>query len=154
MKHALLLSAFATGLVFTAGCGGGPDMHQLNGKVTFDGQPVVYGDVQFIPDASKGLQGPGGNAEIIDGIYDTSQAGGKGLSKGPHIARVTIFAEKLVAGSGDETQVSKAPKPLAVGFPIEVDVTGPTLDITVPASAKGFDMYKSNRPSGPRPGAP
>lgn len=142
-------------MLLLPGCGGdAPEFHQLSGKVTFDGQPVVYGAVEFIPDASKGQQGPAGSADIVDGAYDTAAAGGQGLSKGAHIARVTIFPEKLPPTNPDETVVTKAPTPIAVGFPMNVDVTGPTLDLAVPASAKGFDMYKTGRPAAPRAGDP
>jgi hypothetical protein len=137
------------------GCGmGAPEFHQLTGNVTFDGKPVVYGTVEFIPDSAKGHQGPAGSADIVDGVYDTSKAGGKGLSKGPHVARVTLFAEKLPPTNPDETVVTKSPLPIAVGFPLNVEVTGPTLDLAVPGSAKGYDMYKAGRPTGPRPGDP
>jgi hypothetical protein len=138
-----------------AGCGSGaPEFHQLRGKVSFDGKPVVYGTVEFIPNAAKGHQGPAGNAEIVEGAYDTTAAGGKGLSKGPHIARVTVYPEKLPPTNPDETVVTKSPAPICIGFPVEVDVAGPELDIEVPAKAKGFDMYKAGRPMGPRPGDP
>ncbi|WP_145030958.1 hypothetical protein [Caulifigura coniformis] len=127
--------------VVLVGCGSGePEFHQLRGNATFDGKPIVYGTIEFIPD--KGLQGPAGNADIVDGVYDTSAAGGKGLSKGPHIARITFFAEKLPPTNDDETVTVKGPLPIAIGFPIEVTVDGPTLDLAVPANAKGFDMFK------------
>jgi len=138
-----------------AGCGSGaPEFHQLKGNVTFDGKPVVYGTVEFIPNTAKGHHGPAGNADVVEGAYDTNAVGGKGLSKGPHIARVTIFPEKPPAPSTDETVVSKGPTPICIGFPVEVDVQGPELNIDVPAKAKGFDMYKAGRPAGPRPGDP
>lgn len=137
------------------GCGsGGPEFHQLKGNVTFDGKPVVYGTIDFVPDTAKGHSGPAGNADIVEGVYDTTAAGGKGLSTGPHIARVTVFPEKLPPTNADETVVTKGPTPIAVGFPVEVNVEGATLDIAVPAKAKGFDMYKSGRAAGPRPGDP
>jgi hypothetical protein len=153
----LALRLFASLLITVAlvGCGSGaPEFHQLKGNVTFDGKPVVYGTIEFIPDAAKGHQGPAGNADIVDGVYDTTVAGGKGLSKGPHIARVTLFAEKLPPANPDETVVTKSPAPIAVGFPVDVNVDGPELNIDVPAKAKGFDMYKVGRPMGPRAGDP
>jgi hypothetical protein len=142
-------------MIALAGCGsGGPEFHQLKGKATFDGKPIVYGTIEFIPDAKKGHKGPAGNAEIVDGLYDTSAASGKGLSKGPHVARVTVYPEKLPPTNPDETVATKAPATICIGFPVDVNVEGPELDITVPASAKGFDMYKTGRPMGPRPGDP
>jgi hypothetical protein len=138
-----------------SGCGDkAPEADQVSGKVTFDGQPVVYGSIEFIPDAAKGHKGPAGSAEIVDGQYDTSTAGGKGLSKGPHVARVTIFPAKLPETNLDDSVLTKAPTPIAVGFPMNVDISGPTLDVAVPASAKGFDMFKAGKTSGPRAGDP
>jgi len=138
-----------------AGCGdSAPKSDQVSGKVTFDGQPVVYGAINFIPDADKGHKGPAGNAEIIDGVYNTADAGGSGLLKGPHIARVTVFPEKLPPTNLDDSVLTKAPQPITIGFPVNVEVNGPTLDIEVPAKAKGFDMNKTGRSSGPRPGEP
>jgi hypothetical protein len=137
-------------LLLLAGCGGGPEFHQVAGKVTFDGQPVVYGAVEFIPDTAKGHTGSAGNADIVEGVYDTARPGGKGLSKGPHIARVTVYPEKPPESSGDETVASNAKPPIVVGYPVEVNIDGPTLDIAVPASAKGFDMFKSSKPAARR----
>jgi hypothetical protein len=128
------------------GCGrGAPEFYQLKGNVTFDGKPVVYGAIEFLPDAAKGQLGPSRSADIVDGAYDTTTAGGNGLSKGPHIARVTIFSEKLPPTTPEVTAAATGPTAITIGFPLEVNVAGPTLDLDVPASARGFDMYNPGR---------
>ncbi len=44
------------------------------GIVTFDGQPVQNGTIEFIP--VDGTHGPSGGGEVIDGHYDLSAAVG------------------------------------------------------------------------------
>lgn len=91
MKLRHLLACVLVGCV-ALGCGdGGPKRYRLSGKATFDGQPIVYGDVLFTPDASKGNQGPQGIANIRDGQFDTSASGGQGIAGGPTVIRVTGF---------------------------------------------------------------
>lgn len=94
-----ILPAIAA-LVFLTGCGGGgPDLYNLSGNVTFQGKPVPKGEIQFIP--IKGNEGPAGRAEITDGKYDTATKG-KGTVGGPHRVVITGFdgvaAEELPMG--------------------------------------------------------
>ncbi|MCI0703766.1 MAG: hypothetical protein L0241_22130 [Planctomycetia bacterium] len=63
--------------------------NRVSGKVTFNGQPIPYGEVLFTPDDSKKNSGAQGIAPIRDGQYDTSAAGGKGYGGGPAVIRVT-----------------------------------------------------------------
>ncbi|MDR1959416.1 MAG: hypothetical protein LBQ54_10320 [Planctomycetaceae bacterium] len=58
-------------LVFTAGCGS--KLKPVTGKVTYDGQPLKSGVITFVPDFSKGNNGGGTAAEIIDGEYTLSK---------------------------------------------------------------------------------
>jgi hypothetical protein len=73
--------------VAALGCGGG-DTHRISGKVTFKGQPIPAGKIYFMPDGSKGNTGPTGYANITDGSYDTSAAGGQGILGGPTIVAI------------------------------------------------------------------
>lgn len=71
------------------GCGGGdagPARFHVSGKVTFDGQPVKFGSIQFDPDT--GNKGPQGAAEIRDGSFDTRKKG-TGAISGKVVARIT-----------------------------------------------------------------
>jgi hypothetical protein len=74
-----------------AGCGGGSSIttYNVSGMVTFGGQPVPRGSIQFVPSGVEGKAGPAGTAEIVDGKYDTKLRGGRGTTGGPHT--VIIF---------------------------------------------------------------
>lgn len=76
-------------LLVLVGCDGsdGPPRYHLSGTITYAGKPVPAGSVSFIPDASKGNQGPGGLARIKDGHFDTSE--GTGHVGGPHVVAIT-----------------------------------------------------------------
>lgn len=71
------------------GCGGssGPERYPLQGAVTYDGQPVPGGSIEFEPDGSKGNRGPAGYATIENGRYATLPE--KGIVGGPHVVRIT-----------------------------------------------------------------
>lgn len=142
------------GVVLLAGCGGGSDVEltDLSGKVTFAGKPVVYGQIEFIPDSGKGHQGPAGSAEIVDGAYDTS-ASGRGIVPGPHLVRITAYEARPAAASEDETAPSSAKPPIFAGFTLEQELKETSKDFDVPETARGFDLLKS-APAGPRRGDP
>ena len=81
----LALLLLALGIV---GCGkSGPKRHAIKGKVTVDGQPLVYGLIYFNPDTSQGHKGPQGAGEIRDGHYSTNPD--YGPVPGPHLVRIT-----------------------------------------------------------------
>jgi len=61
----------------------------VSGKVTLDGKPAPRGEIFFQPDSKQGNTGPGAVAKIIDGTYRTRP--GKGVTSGPHLARVVVF---------------------------------------------------------------
>ena len=90
------------------GCGG-ESGNNVSGKVTFKGQPVPAGKIYFTPDSAKGNSGPQGYAEIKDGVYDTSAAGGHEVGSGPMTVSIDGFdpskSAKKEKGdvSGEET---------------------------------------------------
>jgi hypothetical protein len=71
-----------------AGCGPGHGMTlgRVQGKVTYKGEPLKYGTVSFVPDASKGNSGPIATGSIKeDGTYILStDEGGDGALVGHH----------------------------------------------------------------------
>jgi hypothetical protein len=75
-------------LASVVGCGGstGIERYDLSGEVSFQGQPVPKGYITFAPDKKAGNQGPGANATIIDGRYETLP--GQGTVGGPHVVRI------------------------------------------------------------------
>lgn len=76
--------------VSVVGCGSSdPRGHHVRGDVTYDGKPVPYGEIQFIP--SSGNNGPPGRATIEAGKFDTSQQGNQGTVGGAHTVVITGF---------------------------------------------------------------
>jgi hypothetical protein len=74
--------------VAVAGCGPGHglDLGRVQGKITYMGEPVKFGTVFFVPDVSKGTDGPSAMAIIKDdGSYILStDSGGDGALVGHH----------------------------------------------------------------------
>jgi hypothetical protein len=123
------LTGWAAGVValgLLAGCGdkGGQARHRVSGSVSFEGQPVPYGDVLITPDDTKKNSGAQAIANIRGGKYDTSAAGGKGYGGGPAVVRVTGLT-----GEGGK---------LLCEYEYRVDLPGgdATLDIVVPPEGK------------------
>lgn len=61
-------------LALVCGCGGqgGPPRgktSKVSGTITWQGKPVPYGSVTFVPDRSKGNKGRAGTGSIKDGKY-------------------------------------------------------------------------------------
>src|SRR3954454_7793930 len=89
MRHAIAV-ALAVGVAAVVGCGDdGPKRYKVSGSVTFDGQPIPYGDIVFTPDGSKKNSGPQGFAKIRDGRSETDAD--KGIGGGPTVLHVTAF---------------------------------------------------------------
>jgi hypothetical protein len=133
-------------LVILCGCGRSDDVARIDvsGRATFDGQPIVYGQIDFTPDHAKGHQGPPGYAEIVDGKYDTARTGGRGVVPGAHVVRVTAYPEPFPKVEvPDEEADASGPAPLFIGYTIEQNVESRTLDIDVPADAKGHGVAGS-----------
>src|SRR5438094_9539253 len=70
------------------GCGAdnGLTLGRVRGTVTYEGQPVTYGQVMFVPDDSKGTNGPAAMSMINrDGSFDMStEEAGDGVVVGQH----------------------------------------------------------------------
>lgn len=94
--------SFLIALTLLSGCSGnsGPTRYEVSGRVTFNEQPVPKGFVTFFPDTEAGNSGPGGGAEIRDGVYRT--ADGKGVVGGPHRIRIIGFDGVARTESGEE----------------------------------------------------
>jgi hypothetical protein len=78
-------------LIALAGCSQGDSQtrFRVSGAITYDGQPVEFGEVLFTPDGAKGNSGAQGIATISKGRYDTSGSRAPGVAGGPMIVRVT-----------------------------------------------------------------
>ncbi len=120
----VLLSLFSL-----VGCGGDDGRSRLSGKATFDGQPIVYGEIVFHPES-----GPEGSATIRNGLFDTANEGGQGIARGPNRILVTGYAAEPVS-TGNETVPTDAAPPLFSSYELQADLTGDVVDIDVPAEA-------------------
>jgi len=112
-----------------AGCGSGA--YSVSGNVTFAGKPIPVGKIYFTPDAAKGNTGPAGYAEIKDGKYSTSAAGGRDVIGGPMVVRITAADGVKI----DEERPNG--KPLFPPYQVVADLpkSSTTKDFDVPASA-------------------
>lgn len=115
----------------TAGCGQkGPTRYRVSGSVTFKGQPVPVGAIQFNPDTSKGNSGAAAFAGIKAGRFD-SATDGLGTVGGPQIVTVEAFDGKVV-----DRDLLPNGKPLVRGFRKSYDLpkaADATLDIELAA---------------------
>lgn len=81
-----------------SGCGGGSGLklEKVSGVVTFDGQPLTKGNVQFTPDGSKGTRGPMATGAIgSDGKFTlTTTTPGDGAQVGCYKVSVNCWEEE------------------------------------------------------------
>ncbi|MBA2113296.1 hypothetical protein [Bremerella alba] len=91
-------TAYATGVVvcclLVLGCtkSDGLERHKLSGTVTYDGQPVPQGEIQFTPNSREGNPGPGTFIKIENGHYETPS--GKGVLGGAYGVRIVGYDGK------------------------------------------------------------
>lgn len=89
------------------GCGYGPSgpvRYEVTGTVTYNGEPVPYGEITFAPDGAKGNQGPGAVVTISNGTYQVGRE--HGVIGGPHIVTITGYT-----AAPDSGAVSDIPTP-------------------------------------------
>jgi hypothetical protein len=95
----LLAASALLSCVLAGGCGPeGPRRYEVSGTVTYQGSPIPFGTILFVPDSAKGNTGPSGQATIRDGKFDTA-AEGVGAVGGPHL--LTIDASRS-GGVGED----------------------------------------------------
>lgn len=70
-------------------------LNRVTGQVTFKGEPVPMGVIQFTPDASSGNKGMAGFAEIRDGKYDT-ETSGRGVESGAITVTIDAYSMKNI----------------------------------------------------------
>ena len=78
---------------------------RVSGKVTFQGQPVPVGEVQMMPDSTKGNKGPSIMAVIKDGEYETPSE--RGMRGGPYTLIITGYEQ--VSDTSDPTAADYGP---------------------------------------------
>lgn len=123
-------------LVFLAGCSGSTaDIVKVSGKVTYDGQPVKVGNVQFLPVAGQTGVQPATGMILEDGSYQMTSVHGKGVQPGNY--QVSVSSMESI----DVTETPMPPKylvpekystPQTSGLTVEVKAgAAMTHDITL-----------------------
>ncbi|WP_152053899.1 hypothetical protein [Tautonia marina] len=89
-------------IAYASGCGGGDGLQRMpiDGTVTFDGQPLEDGRIQFFPDPGNAEPIMSG-APITSGSYSIAQV--DGLVPGTYVVRISSASgeEVAVTGEGD-----------------------------------------------------
>lgn len=131
MAH-VWLSVAACGCLL-AGCGPrGVARYDVEGTVTYDGQPLSRGTIRFEADSAKGNTGPVGIAPIVNGSYSTVGQGSRGALRGPLVAVITGLP-----AANPNTEYQRALfEEYRVKATLEPTGGGPTrLDFSVPKDA-------------------
>lgn len=129
MPMRTMFISLAVGLL-VAGCSGEKPTTRLSGKVTFKGQPVPAGYINFMPDSTKGAQGETRMARIINGSYATAEGNANGIFPGPAAIMISGFDGKKANYYPDGKQIFNPWKTSGV-----VPSGSGTLDFSVPDSA-------------------
>jgi hypothetical protein len=139
IKTLILSASFAT-LISTmiVGCGSGDSRIPLSGTVTFNGQPIAFGEVVFRPET-----GPEGSATICDGKFDTTLESGRGITPGPNRLLVTGYEFEPLSIADEAVNIETSP-PLFINYELQVDISGKTHDIVVPADAINTAVQESD----------
>jgi len=107
MLHCGKLVLASTLFLMFCGCdGGGSDGRRaVSGTVTFQGQPLKTGSIEF-----SSPEGERGGASIVDGAYSIPAA--KGLLPGVYTARVSsvVSSQPAPAMPGESAAIEKANK--------------------------------------------
>lgn len=105
--RSLALISFALLGCTLVGCSSGPQLGQVEGTVTLNGEPLADAKVAFVP------QEGGRTAEAVTddaGHYELEfAAGAKGAVLGPHLVRISTFEEAV---SGDDGKMTGGRKEL------------------------------------------
>ncbi|QDU38534.1 hypothetical protein Mal4_28630 [Maioricimonas rarisocia] len=129
--------------VLLVGCtGSGIATGDMSGTVTFNGEPVPYGTIEFHPASESENPGPTVSTEIHNGTFDTAESG-TAVVRGPLEIRITAYPSEP-ADLEDETAEAEVVEPYFVGYTVEMDYTAEPVEIAVPEDAEGFDIYARN----------
>lgn len=125
----------ALALVF-AGCGGGQERTaQVNGKVTYNNNPVTHGTVTFVPESG----GPPATGEIKpDGSFSmTTYSSGDGAVLGKH--KVVIVAMEDMEGKLPEAR-NPTPPPIVPAKYTSPSTTPLTTEVKDEDNEPVFDL--------------
>ena len=88
-------------LALVAGCGRGPEMAPVEGKVLFDGEPLPFGTVMFQPPSGQPAQA----AIRPDGTFTMETFGrGRGAVVGLNRVRITCYESEAPGADGSMSE--------------------------------------------------
>lgn len=91
-------ACLVVGLIAVVAGGCGPKdkriRNRVTGAITHGGQPVMSGEIMFLPDDSKQNRGPQGLAIIKDGRYDTKGSRAPGVDGGAMVIEITGYLDE------------------------------------------------------------
>jgi len=111
-RHLVASTLFVSLLLAASGCGGGPKLYPVSGKVLLPGDKALGGgQITFIPDESKGNKGKYSPTGPIgsDGSYTVKTDTSSGAPLGWYKVTVRTDAPGMGMG-GSGTQVDPNPK--------------------------------------------
>lgn len=91
------------------GCGSSSELkrYPIEGEITFNGQPIPGGTIEFEPDSGQGNEGPLSKAMFRDSKFLIDSR--RGIIGGPYIVRIEGYTAPL---DGDSGPGSKTPMPI------------------------------------------
>ena len=130
--YSLLL--LVTGFLLVTGCGGGPDLAPVSGRVTIDGQPLADATVGFYPTgANSDVMSSGKTNANGEYTLKTVLKNQTGAVVGKH--RVSITQEPGAAGDSD-LPADKLPKNRPPKVPAKYQGQDSELKCDVPSGGK------------------
>lgn len=116
-----------------AGCAKkGPQRYDHWGKITYRGQPIPKGVINFDPDLGAGNDGPQGFAEIENGQFDTRKRPLCGPGSGKYVMQV--FAADGVVGP--EAPLGKPMFKSQVSIQADLEAKDGELDLVIPDNTR------------------
>jgi len=91
--------------------------YSIGGEVTFNGQKIPGGTIEFEPDPEKGNKGPMSKATFKDSRFSIDSR--RGIIGGAYIVRINGYSSPL---DGDDGPGSVTPKPLFSEYVISVEL--------------------------------
>ncbi|TWT31663.1 hypothetical protein [Blastopirellula retiformator] len=121
-RHACRVAAACLAVsLLAAGCSSKEETLQtISGRVTYQGNPVPIGVIQFSPDAAAGNQGMVGFAEIKEGKFNTAESG-RGVESGPLTVSIDAYSMQNV-----QPDITPHGKALVIGYKQKITVEAGT----------------------------
>ena len=102
---------------------------KLRAKSRWPASRLLWPEIFFRPDTSKGNSGPGAVTRARNGAYQTRE--GKGVTSGPHVVEIVAF-DGIPSASSDD------------GEPLTTKIYSTTVTLPAEDSTQDFDVPASH----------